>query len=165
MPMNSGCSIRLPSAEPDPSPPLGISHPCPLPSCATSCDPILEKLPKLACITETRRTDPASVTSTAPKYFLHLSPSQTQKQAGQQFPALLSRTEGKPHLEELFLMAASSSATGKAAGEGYIPTGAAWGPCAPSHPPTASATTSAGSQTASLAGSRKHINNPQIKPH
>ena len=29
-------------------------------------------------------------------------------------------------------MAASSSATGKAAGEGYVPMGTAWGPCAPS---------------------------------
>lgn len=30
-------------------------------------------------------------------------------------------------------MAASSSAAGKAAGEGYVPTGPAWGPCAPAH--------------------------------
>lgn len=28
-------------------------------------------------------------------------------------------------------MAVSSSAMGKVVGEGYVPTGAAWGPCAP----------------------------------
>lgn len=75
---NSGCSIRLASAGPDLSPHQGYpsSTPCqaaPLPAILSrkSCQS------QLASPKPDGRTLTASPPSTAPKYFLHLSGSQT----------------------------------------------------------------------------------------
>lgn len=165
---NSGRSIRLSSAGPDLSPQRG--HPTPAPRQVTPLPAILSWKSCQSWLASPKpdgRTLPASPPSTAPKYFLYLSGSQTQKQTGQQFPALLSCTEGKQDLKELFPVAVSSPDMGKAAGEGYVPPGPIWGHCAPPMPPHLPATktaTTAASQMASPAG-RKKINNPQIKAH
>jgi len=160
---NSGRSIRLSSMGPDPSPHWG--HPTPVPRQAAPLPAILSWKSchsRLVSLKPDGRTLPASPPSTAPRYFLYLSRSQTQKHTGQQLPALLSCTEGKQRLKELSLMAASSSATRRAAGEGYVPAGTAWGPCAPS-PSVCHKLCHCHGQPNGFTGSRKKLNNPQIK--
>lgn len=91
-----------------------------------------EKLPKPPCITETGQTDPTGVTSLHCPQIFPLFVMQPNLKAAR--AAVLSCMEGKQHLDELFPVAVSSSAMGKAASEGYVPMGPARGRCVPSPP-------------------------------
>lgn len=77
-------------------PSLGTCHLCPLPSLSASHKPISEKLPAPACITETRRTDPA-VTSLHCSQVLPSFVMQPNPKAHRE--AILSCTEGKQILK------------------------------------------------------------------
>lgn len=99
---NSGCSFRLALAGPGPCPHQG--YPSSTPGRAAPLPTILSQQScqsQLASPKPDRRTLAASPPSTAPKYFFHLSGSQTRKQPGQHFPVLLSHTEGNSNSRSL----------------------------------------------------------------
>lgn len=99
---NSGCRFHLASAGPDLSPHQG--YPSSTPRQAAPLPAILSRKScqsQLASPKPDGQTLTASPPSTAPKYFLHLSGSQTQKQPGQHFPVLLSHTEGNSNSRSL----------------------------------------------------------------
>lgn len=142
-------------------PPPGISQLYPWPSCYTSYDPISAKLPKPACITKTRQTDPGGVTSLhCPQIFPSFVRQPNPKAARAALPCPAEPHRRKQQLKEPSPMAVSSSATGKAAGKGYIPL---LGDPVPPRGSATSAATIAGGQISSPAG-REKINRSQIKP-